>query len=215
LEWTPIKTDVDTYDWKGNPVHLRDVPALKNPKTGKVRIYPYEVARAELSAYAREYGLEARDIATLSMLYAKPGVFPGGIQPIRYRLNKSLFYQWKEMEANLLAEAFPHDDFVAARRGPMPKNLNTDLERLEKLGLVTLKWKKWGKGEMDKSLTIMLTDKGSDTAKSIWNKSPEPFRKATLKMKERIFPLDPKTIRHRVHREWPEYRSTYVDLDTE
>ena len=213
-EWVTIETEVDTYDWKGNPIHLKDVPALRNPKTGKIRIYPYEVAKAELATYAKRDGLEPRDVATLLMLHAKPGVFPGGIQPLRYRLNKSLFYQWKETEVNL-GDALPRDDFVAAERGPMPVHLNSDLERLEKLGLVDLKWVKWGKGELDKSLTIMLTDKGTEIAKSLWNKVPQPFLKVTLKVKERIFPLDAKTIRDRVHREYPEYKSTYTELDTD
>jgi len=214
-EWIKVQTEVDTYDWKGHPIHLQDVPALKNPKTGKIRIYPYEVARAELAAYAKAHGLEPRDIATLLMLYAKPGPFPGGIQPLRYRLNKSLFYQWKENEKHLLGESLPRDNFVAAPRGPIPENLNGDLDRMKQLGIVDLKFIKWGEGELNKSMTIMLTEKGTEIAKSLWNKVPEPFLKVTLKVKERIFPLDSKTIRERVHREYPDYKLTYTELDTD
>jgi len=212
-EWIRIRTEVDTYNWRGDPIHLKDVPALKNPKTGKVRIYPADVAKAEFATYAAEYGLEPRDIATLLMLCAKPGPFPAGIQPLRYRLNKSLFYQWKEMDAKLLGETFPRDEFIPEKRGPIPKNLNSDLERLEKLGLVKLQWKKWGEGEMEKSMTITLTNKAFDVSKTLWKKVPTPFVEVTLKVKERIFPLDPKTIRNRVHREYPEYQKTYTDLD--
>jgi hypothetical protein len=214
-EWIKVQTDVDTYDWKGNPIHLRDVPALKNPRTGRIRIYPYEVAKSELATYAKTFGLEPRDVATLLMLHAKPGPFPAGIQPLRYRLNKALFYQWKETESNLLGDSLPRDDFVAAPRGPMPASLNADLERMQRMGLVDLKWNRWGEGERDQALTILLTDKGTEVSKALWNKIPEPFLKVTLKVKERIFPLDPKTIRERVHREYPEYKSTYTELDTE
>jgi hypothetical protein len=86
---------------------------------------------------------------------------------------------------------------------------------MKQQGLVDLKWTKWSEGDMQKSLTIMLTDKGKEVANSLWNKIPELFLKVTLKVKERIFPLDPKTIRERVHREYPEYRSSYTELDTE
>ena len=215
IEWIDVRTDVDTYDWKGNPIHLKNVPALKNPKTGKIRIYPANVSKAEFATYAAESGLEPRDVAILLMLYAKPGPFPRGIQPLGYRLNKSLFYQWKDMEKRLLGEVFPRDVFVAADRGPVPVNLKSDLERLEKIGLVNLRWTRWGKGKLQQSMTINLTNKGMEIAESLWKKVPEPFRKVTLTVKERIFPLDPKTIRERVHREYPEYKKTYTELDTD
>ena len=38
---------------------------------------------------------------------------------------------------------------------------------------------------------------------------------ATAKTKEEIFPLDPKTVMEKVHQEYPEFRTTYSELDEE
>ena len=48
VEWIQTKIDMDSVDWKGNPIHLKGVPAFKNSRTGKVRIYPTDVAQAEV-----------------------------------------------------------------------------------------------------------------------------------------------------------------------
>lgn len=64
-EWIPTKIDLDTIDGRGNPIHLKDVPAIKNGKTGKVRLYPAQVSLSEKESLARQHGLEPRDIVTL------------------------------------------------------------------------------------------------------------------------------------------------------
>lgn len=204
---------MDSVDWRGETIHLKNVPALKNETNGKIRVYAFEVAKAEFAMIATDNGLESRDIALLEMLCAKPGPFKEGEVNYKYHLNKMLFYQWKEMEQQGIGEAFPHDEFEPAPRGPVPKNLSKDLERLEKCGLIKLKYKLWGKDAKQASLTTELTPQGSKVAQKLWSQVPEPFKETTLKIKERLFPLDPSTIRDRVHRDYPEYKKTYVELD--
>jgi hypothetical protein len=112
LEWMPTRVELDTVDWRGNPIHLKEVPAIVNAKSGKIRLYPAQVSMAEYEALAKKYDLEPRDVVTLLTLCAKPGVFKEGSLPTRYHMNKTLFYIWKELEKKGLAEAFPHDTFL-------------------------------------------------------------------------------------------------------
>lgn len=213
--WIETKTDIDSVDWKGNRIHLKGVKAIQNQKTGKVRVYPSEVAKAEFRMLAEKHGLEPRDIASLAVIYVKPGPFKEGQVHYKYHLNKMLFYQWKNMERQGIGETFPHDEFEAARRGPVPKNLSDDLKRLEEKGIVKLRYKQWGKTPKQASLITELTSSGFVIAEKLWNQIPDPFKEVTLETKEEIFPLDPKTVCEKVHREFPEYRKTYIELDTD
>jgi len=52
-------------------------------------------------------------------------------------------------------------------------------------------------------------------AQELWKVLPEPYKQTAIDMKERIYPLDPETVRHRVHREYPEYIDTYIENDVE
>ena len=215
-DWERTTVDMTSVDWKGNPIRLKNVPAIKNPETGKIRVYPADVANAEIRTIAETHELQPRDVPTLLTILAKPGHFKEGFLHHKYRLNKTLFYLWKELENEGLGEAFPHDEFVKAPRGPVPKNLENELKRLADSGIVSLDYKQWGSGpDSRKSLVVELTSNGIKVAKEIWSETPEPFKKAAHKVKERYFPLDEKTIRDRVHRDFPEYRETYVDLDTD
>ena len=215
VEWIKTKVNMDSIDWNGKPIRLVDVPAIKNSKTGKIRIYPTDVSRAEFRMLAQKYSLEPRDIALLSMLCAKPGPFKEGEVHFKYHLNKMLFYQWKRMEEIGLGETYPHDDFRPDRRGPVPNNLNNDLQRLKELSLVILERKQWGDSEKDASVKTDLTEKGQQLTEKIWKEIPEPFKEVTLKVKSNLFPLNPKTIRERVHRDYPEFQKTYTELDTD
>jgi len=212
-QWEQTRTDLDTVNWRGRIIHLKNVPAIKNKKTGRVCVYPAEVAKAEIGMLAEQYSLEPRDIPLLLMLYAKPGPFQEGYVQYKYQINKMLFYQWKEMQKQGLDETFPHDEFEAAPRGPVPKNLSNDLKRLEEKGIVSLSYKKWGKGPKEASLITVLTPSGIKIAVKLASEAPEPLREVTSQIKKQLFPLDPSMICKKVHKEFPEYRKTYVELD--
>ena len=214
--WIHTHTDIDAYDTQGDPIRLEKVPALKNPKTGKICVDALDVAKAELELITKNNGLEPRDLSLLLMLYAQPGPFKKGEVYCKYNLNKMLFYQWKNMEKKYhLGEAFPHDDFRPAGKGPIPMNLWDDLKRLRETDLVDLSWYQWGEHKKEASLTTKLTKKGQELIESLWKKIPDELKKTTLQTKEDIFPLDPKTVMTKVHKEYPEYASAYVEEDTE
>jgi hypothetical protein len=72
--WEPTTTDIEAYNFRGEPIHIKCVPALKNVKTGKVRVEASEVAKAEIRMLAKERCIEDRDIALLlmqSQVYSK------------------------------------------------------------------------------------------------------------------------------------------------
>ena len=213
--WMDTKTEIDAYDWKGNPIRLENVPAIKNKETGKIRVRPSEVAKAEIRMLAEKHKLEPRDVALLLTLFAKPGLFKKGEVHCKYHLNKMLFYQWKNMEKRYLGKAFPHDEFRAASKGPIPIHLWNDLRRLEQRKIVSLDHYIWGKDRGEASLVTKLTSDGLKLAEKLWNTVPPDLRETTLVTKEQIFPLNPKTIMKKVHREFPEYRKTYTELDRE
>jgi len=211
--WIETTIEMESVNWRGRTIHLRNVPAIRNTKTGNVRVYPSEVAKAEVRMLAEEYDLEPRDVCLLLMLLAKPGPFKKGYVQFKYQINKMLFYQWKEMEKQGLGDTFPHDEFEAAPRGPIPKNLDADLKRLEKKSIVSLSYKKWGKGPKEASVTTTLTSFGVKVATKLVREVPKPLKEVTVVVKEQLFPLDPMTIREKVHQDFPKYQKIYVELD--
>jgi hypothetical protein len=126
-----------------------------------------------------------------------------------------LFYQWKELEKEGLGEAFDHDHFIAKERGPIPEHLEEDIKRLERKGLVKVSLVQWGKSKEQCSKTTELTEKGLAVAEKICTKVAKPFLEVSLKVKEELFPLNPLTIRNKVHRDYSEYRKTYTEIDAE
>ncbi len=117
------------------------------------------------------------------------------------------------MEKAGLGEAFPRDEFEKKRRGLVPANINADLKRLAEKGLVDLKHVRWGTGSKDESLKISLTEQGRKLAKELWFGIPEPLQQVTQQVKEMIFPMAPDAVKTKVHKEYPEYKSTYTEED--
>jgi len=212
-QWEETKIDMNAVDWRGNTIHLKNVPAIKNKNTGRICVYPTEVAKAEIRMMAEQYSLESRDVPLLLMLFARFGPAQEGRIQYKYHINKMLFYQWKEMQKQGFGEAFIPDEFEAAPRGPVPKNLGKDLKRLEKKGLVSLSYEKWGKGPKEASLITTLTSEGKRIAAKLSGKVLEPLNEVTVEVKKQLLLLDPQTICEKVHKEYPEYRKIYVELD--
>src|SRR2546422_6868565 len=109
-QWASIKINMDTVDWRGEPIRLLSVPAEKNLSTGKIRLDPDEVAKAEIRTLAGRLEIGERDAALLLLLHCPAGPFKPDVINQKYRLNKMLFYQWKRLEAKGLGEAYPHDE---------------------------------------------------------------------------------------------------------
>lgn len=211
-EWVETVTEIDTVDWRGNPIHLTGVRALKNPKTGNIRVFPYDVAKAEVNAIAQKIGILPRDVASFLILLAKPGAFKEGEILYKYHLQKLLFYLWKELWKNGYGESLPRDEFLAAKNGPVPKHLGEDLIRFEKKGWIKTRYEQWNG---HRSKRIKLTRDGLRLSKELWKTLPDPYKEVAQKVKEKIYPLNPETVRRLVHKEYPEYLDTYVENDVE
>lgn len=211
--WVDAVVELDSVNWRGEPIRLKGVKALKHKKTGALRIYPYEIAQAEVRQIAEKFGLLPRDVGTFLVILAKPGIFQEGDVFFKYHLQKMLFYLWKELEDKCgYGESLPIDNFIAAENGPVPEHMDDDLERFEKEGYIRTQYQKW---DDKQSKRITLTQKGTNLVKGLWLDVPDPYKEIALKVKERIYPLSPERVRHLVHKEYPEYEDTYIKNDIE
>ena len=203
---------MQAINWKGVPITLTSVKALKNLRTGKVSVLPEEVTRAEIRDIAVRHHILPRDIGLLLILKAKPGNLKEGDVLFKYHLQKMSFYLWKELENKGLLDAIPRDNFIAAKNGPKPEHLDEDLARLVDQGLIRIREEK---GDDVKSKRIIVTNKGEELTKALWAEIPTPYEEIATEVKERIYPMTPTQVRTAVHTEYPEYQSTYVENDIE
>jgi hypothetical protein len=210
--WTETTTKVETVDASGQPLVLEHVRAYRSPDSKEALVFPTDVMRAELMALAEALRLEPRDIALFAMMYAKPGPFQEGYVHMLYRLNKMLFYQWKGLEEQGFGEALPHDEFDAKERGPVPRHLKEDLVRLGKMGYLKADWPS---GKEQQSISCNLTPAGEALASAIWFKLDPLIRAESLRWKRRLFVKTPAKIRERVHKDYPEFRKTFVKPDVD
>jgi hypothetical protein len=215
-KWIEIETNIETVNWKGEPLEVRGVKAFKDPKTKEILVYPSEVAKAEVNQTAAELCIAPRDVGTFLMLLAKPGNFNEGDVFYKYHLQKMMFYLWKSLD-KVYGDSLPLDRFLPAENGPVPEHLDEDLQRFEKNKLIRVKCGKWkdASGNTITSKWIMLTEEGKELAEQLWNKMPTPYEEVALNVKKRLYPLDPDQVRHLVHKEFPEYKNTYKKNDIE
>jgi len=206
-------TDVRTINIHGEKIILHNIPALKDEKSNKIYVDPADVSMGEIKQLAEENNIEARDIPLLLLLCAVPGPFKKGEIHYQYHLNKMLFYLQKNLEKNNYNKAFPHDEFIAADRGPVPEHIDEDLEKLQEQSLITIKYRRWGSREKDQSKNISLTKHGITVANLLWDRIGEIFKEEILRIKNDIFPLDPETVKKNVHEEFPEYKKSYKKED--
>lgn len=212
-EWDAAHVDIESVDWDGRPLTIHNVPCKINKETGKIRYKTEDLVKAEITQLANNVGIEERDIPLLLMLFAPQEPFPGGYICQKYKLNKMLFYQWKELERVDLGEAILHDEFIAETRGPVPKSLWDDLERLSEEGIVTVEGGGEDKGK--KTVVVNITPIGEEKGRELWAKIPPPYKEVTIEVKRRLFPLNPTTIKDQVHRDYPEFKKNYTNLDKE
>ncbi len=211
INWEQTTIELETVDWDGNSIILKNVKAERNPETGDIVVDPVEVGKAEITNIAGDLGVSERDMILFMLVYVQPGPFEGGSLAQKYKMNKMLFYFWKKQEGDDF-EVFPHDKFIAAPRGPIPEHLWEDLERLQKEDYLRVKGISDDRGT--KEVTIELRPKGKKIAKGIWNQVPKPFREDARKIKMDFLALSPEEIMHKVHRDFPEFRGNYVEPDT-
>jgi len=215
-KWIEIRTNIETVNWKGEPLEVRGVKAFKDPKTKEILVYPSEVAKAEVNQIATELDICPRDVGTLLMLLAKPGNFNEGDVFYKYHLQKMMFYLWKSLD-KVYGDSLPLDRFLPAENGPVPEHLDEDLHRFEKNKLIRIKCKQWKdtSGNPITSKWIILTDAGKEIAEKLWQRMPAPYEAVAVNVKKHLYPLDPDQVRHLVHKQFPEYKNTYLKNDIE
>ncbi len=213
--WENTTTSVETVDWSGKNLKLKDVPAFKHEKTGEVLVDINDVIkvgnRTEQQNNANEMGLEPIEIHPLLLLYADLKYYPQGVIEKGYRLRKMIFYLEKEMEKSGYKDSYTFDEIVPARAGPVPKNLKKTIKELSQKGLVNYVWE----NKPGTPAKFNLTKKGFEVAKKLWTKTPDDIQKVILKVKEGIYLISSEDLKNKVHKEYPEYQRTYVDLDGE
>jgi len=210
-DWVNEKEDIVSVNWKGEEIILKNVPVEKNAKTGLVRVDIDEVLKAEQKLIAEQQSLEPIAVPELLFLFADTRFFRGGEIKEKYKFNKMLFYFWKNLEKQGFGDSYIIDEFLSGRAGPIPKNLKKSMIELEKKGLVKVSWS----DNVKKPTLFILTPKGIDASRVIWEQTPDLVKKIVIQVKEEIALLDPTALKEKVHREFPEYRKTYTELDAE
>ena len=201
-----VNVDLMVKNTKDEQIVLYRVPAIKTT-TGKILFDPNEVVKAQNNGIASDLEIKPREIPLFLLFYAPAGQFQRGYLYNKYKLNKMLFYQWKELERKGLGHSFDTYNFVADKKGPVPVELKDDLIELKEKGLIELSG---GKDE-HKMLQAKLTDKGETVAEKLWSQIPKPYKETSFDVKTQLFPLDPRTIMEKVHKEYPEYRFSEID----
>jgi hypothetical protein len=201
-----------SVDLEGREISLKNVPAEFNNKKKITRVDIDEVIKAEQEFIAKENNLEPREMEILWLLHADSRLFKGGMIEQKARFNKMQFYLSKRMEKMDYGKAFIRDEFASARSGPVPIHLEDDLKDLEAKGIVNVRWAKRRPG---KSTKCTLTKLGEKVAESIWKKTPPDIRTLVKRTKEELYLIDARQLMDKVHKEYPEYKKTYIEPDRE
>jgi DNA-binding PadR family transcriptional regulator len=209
--WVTENEEIFTVNWKGEEIKLDGVPLKKNNETGEVLVNIDDVIKAEQEHHTKNIGIKSFEIYPLLLLYAKLRFYPHGIIEKGYRLRKMIFYLQKRLEKNIYEKSFIFDEIVPARAGPTPKNIKETIENLAKMGLIDYTWE----NDPKISAKFTLTGKGEEIAKDLWRKTPDDIKMEILNVKEEIHLISSDALKHKVHAEYPEYKKTYTDLDTD
>ena len=214
-EWTPTETNYKMQGIDGRVRTLNSMSAEINSKTKEMRFDADELIKLEQSAIASELGLDPRQIPIILLLASEGPRFTEktkGTVAQRYRMNKMLFYYWKELSKNGFETSFIHDEFLSKKRGPVPAHLDELAKDLASKGLIELTI--GGKKEK-RPWEYSLTMNGWATLDNLWAATPEVCKSSIKKVKEELYLLDTTQMMHKVHNEYPEYRATYTELDEE
>lgn len=208
-EWISTVTNVDSVDWKGREITLKDVPAEQLGKEIRVRLD--DIMKAEQQYLADEYGLRPTHIHELLLLYAPGKFIKTGYIEQKFRFNKMLFHEWKKLEKTGFGDSYIFDEFASARAGPVPVRLKDDLMELENRKMIQAKWAE----RPGNSSRFELTHDGEEIAKSLWENTPPDIRDTIIQTKEDLFLVDAEQLKHRFHKEYPEYKKEYIEIDAE
>jgi hypothetical protein len=203
------KITIHIADNNGRKVEMKGVKAYR--REGALYFDPIEAFRRMHDEAAAKAGLkEPRDLALISALGAPLGKIQMKQVSRVYHLNKLLFYQWVKMDRQGLGEAFPHDNFLKERKGPVPEHIWEDLERLERDGLLRIRWPT---GAQHQPVPVELTPKGQAVFEALQPSLDADLLGLTAEVKAEILPMSPAELRDQVHEDFPQYKREWVEID--
>lgn len=209
--WSTEMKDIVSIDITGER-HKVNVPVKIHKPTGRRMVFVDDLMKAEQKKIAEDLGIKLIDIQELLLIYTDSRYFEGRRKIEKtFRFNKMLFYFWKELNKTLYGNSYVHDEFGAARAGPVPKTLKPSLRELESKGLVKVKWSH----KPGISSVFTLTEKGEEVASKLWRKTPNEVKMVYKEIKTILSLISPEELKHKVHKDYPEYRKFYTEVDKE
>jgi len=213
-EWIPTEIDYKISDWEGRTIILKNVPAQSCPKCNSIRVDSDDLLKAEQRELANEIGVTPLELSVLLLLEAPAPQFAKYPHRIdhRYRMNKMLFYLWKRLEEKGFGDSWVHDTFESKTKGPVPVRLNETAISLKQRNLIKLQE---GGRAVQKPFVYELSPNGEKIAAKVWAKIPSDFKNIIESVKKDLMFLDTTQLMHKVHKEYPDYRATYKEPDTD
>lgn len=208
-EFEITKQDIESVDQFGKLIKLENIPTKINKRTKAVTVNLDDILRAEQVYNAQRFGLDPRQSDLLLLIYTDLQYFKGGIIEKTFRLNKMVFLLWQKMIKSGYEKAYIHDDIVGGRAGPIPRHLKELMVDLENKKLVNIKWEK----SAGKSSKFELTDEGRNIAQSLWLNIPLEIQENIRQVKETVIFSNSEELKNKIHKEFPEYKRTYIDAD--
>ncbi len=223
LKPTERKTNIELFDG----TILEDIPVYELEETGADRVLFDDLFKAEEHMIAKKNNVNIYNIFELALIYADVKQRRNAIRQ-KFRFNKMLFYIKKRLDEEFGEDVFIFDEMGAARSGPIPVHLGEDIKRLQGEELIDVylvkdnkkilgSKKNWEeiKGKAGASIECTLTKKGEKIAKEIWNDLDIDIKEIILDVKKELFYLDTEILKNKVHSEYPEYKMSYRENDTE
>lgn len=221
---TEKRTTVKSQDNNYNEVILEEVPVYTDEGTGEELVTLGDILRANERRIAKKNNVSIFNIFELALLYADVKQRGKNIRQ-KFRFNKMLFYVMKKLEEEYGVGTLIFDEIWTAKNGPIPAHLKDDLKQFQEDGIIDIYLVKKGKkipGSKknwieSKWMTIecSLTKRGKKLAKSIWFDLDPEMQEIILSVKEKLNYMKTSQLKHKVHKEYPEYRKTYIEDDNE
>lgn len=225
LKLTEKTTSVKTLDNLNKEIILEDVPIYIEEETGEELVNFADILRADERRIAKEFGINIYNIFELALLYVDVKQRTNGIRQ-KFRFNKMLFYVSKKLEEEYGENTLIFDEMGKARAGPIPIHLKDDLIELQNDKFVEIRIikdgkpihgskKDWEKYKNIGSIECTLTKKGYKLGKKIWYELDPEMQEIILDIKRELFYMDTERLKIKVHKEYPEYKMSYGENDTE
>jgi hypothetical protein len=226
-KWVPIEMEVNVRNRIANTTQLVKIEGLHNIETDTKVVSLQDVCKKEFEIIAKELGLEPRIVSDLILIGAPARNIKPNLIKNKFTFNKMVFYVQKIFEQKGFEDSIILDECHAGRAGPIPIHLSEDIETLKSKDLLKYFIVKDGKKEpmlgkmliqvrdVNGAKQVELTRSGQETFKKAWNAMDNSVKAIFLGIKERLCLMTPEDLKIKVHKEYPEYKKNYTELDSE